>query len=137
MIHGKKYMVMQYLVGNLNKSYNTRGTNLLPVCNYFTLKSTKWRQGESKYKTIPGAILSLIIYLLIVIYGSTKFQTMLAKEDTRQQTTIKKGAIPAKWILTADDLDFDVAIGFVYPKMSPEDLQDAQENFKSYLEIEF
>ena len=42
-------MVMQYLVGNLNKSYNTRGTNLLPVCNYFTLKSTKWRQGKFKY----------------------------------------------------------------------------------------
>ena len=33
----------------------------------------KVRNGESSFKTIPGAILSLVIYLLIVIYGSTKF----------------------------------------------------------------
>ena len=31
------------------------------------------RNGAVSFKTIPGAILSLIIYLLIVIYGSTKF----------------------------------------------------------------
>ena len=51
MIHGKKYMEMQYLVGNLNKRYNTRGTFPLPVCTYFTLKSTKPRQGKFKYHT--------------------------------------------------------------------------------------
>ena len=58
--------------------------------------------------------LSLMIYLLIVIYGGTKFQTMLAKEDTRQQSTIEKRFFPGNQNFTADDLDFDVAIGIVW-----------------------
>ena len=41
--------------------------------------------GQSSYKTIPGALCSMIIYLLILIYGGTKFKTMIKRDDTRQQ----------------------------------------------------
>ena len=48
------------------------------------------KKGQKSFKTVRGAVLSLIIYSLIVIYGITKFQVMLNREDTKFQETVNK-----------------------------------------------
>ena len=63
---------------------------------------------------------------------------MLAREDTRQQSTIKKQFIPAEKIFGADDLEFDIAIVIIPPWLDLEKYRkEAEESYKSYLEIEF
>ena len=43
----------------------------------FTVKN-----GDSTYKTCAGFIVTISIYLLVIIYGSTKFNAMWQIEDT-------------------------------------------------------
>ena len=37
------------------------------------------KKGDTSYKTAPGAFISLLIYGLILIYGGTKFLTMILR----------------------------------------------------------
>ena len=46
------------------------------------------KNGLKSYTTWPGAIFSLIIYSVILLYGGTKFTIMANRQDTKQVTTI-------------------------------------------------
>ena len=39
------------------------------------------------YTTIPGALITLLIYMFIMIYGFSKFTIMWKREDTLHQST--------------------------------------------------
>ena len=50
----------------------------------------------------------MLVYGLIITYGSVKFSTMIFREDTNFQTETKKYAVNPDHNFTAVDLEFDV-----------------------------
>ena len=48
--------------------------------------------GLKSYRTWPGAICSILIYSIILLYGSSKFAIMAKREDTKQVTTVQEHA---------------------------------------------
>ena len=52
------------------------------------------KNGSASYKTCSGAILSILIYSLILLYGGTKFTTMVKRQDTKQASTVQEYAFP-------------------------------------------
>ena len=50
------------------------------------------RDGASSYKTWSGAVLTLLIYTLIFVYGIAKFEVLILREDTKQTTSLQRNA---------------------------------------------
>ena len=68
-------------------------------------------KGNTRYPTWPGAILTVLIYFLIISYGLEKFTTMIYYGDTSfQLSTNRLQDDRISRDLTADDVEFDVAI---------------------------
>ena len=65
------------------------------------------RGGLTSYKTWPGAICSIVIYSIIIIYGSTKFMTMARRQDTKQMSTVQEYAFPEDQVFNSEELGFD------------------------------
>ena len=65
------------------------------------------KSGLKRYTTWPGAICSLIIYSVILLYGGTKFTIMAKRQDTKQLTTIHEYAFTPDQVFGAEELGFD------------------------------
>ena len=59
------------------------------------------------YKTWPGAICSLVIYSMILLYGATKFDIMANRLDTKQVSTVHVNAFPQDQVFNSEELGFD------------------------------
>ena len=44
-------------------------------------------KGQETYKTCSGAILTLLIYVIVLVYGSNRFQKFYQRQDTSHQQT--------------------------------------------------
>ena len=42
-------------------------------------------KGEETYKTCAGAILTIIIYMVVLVYGLNRFQKFYQRQDTAHQ----------------------------------------------------
>ena len=51
-------------------------------------------KGNQSYKTLPGAIISLLVYAFILLYGVRKFDIMVNRLDTKQTLSIRQKAFP-------------------------------------------
>ena len=65
------------------------------------------RDGNKSYKTMPGAICSLAIYSIILLYGATKLSIMANRQDTKQVSTVQVNAFPQDQVYNAEELGFD------------------------------
>ena len=65
------------------------------------------KNGLNSYRTWPGAICSLIIYSIILLYGSTKFTIMAKRQDTKQVSTVQEYAFSQDQVFEAEELGFD------------------------------
>ena len=65
------------------------------------------RDGLKSYKTWPGAICSLVIYSMILLYGATKFDIMANRLDTKQVSTEQVNAFPQDQVFNSEELGFD------------------------------
>ena len=64
--------------------------------------------GSSKFSTWSGTVISITIYLMIFIYGYTKYTTMIEYGDTRKQdATIQLSYEALEQIKTIEDVNFD------------------------------
>ena len=66
--------------------------------------------GSTKFFTWSGTMISITIYLMIFIYGYTKFMTMIDYGDTvKQDATIQLSYEILDQIKTIEDVNFDFA----------------------------
>ena len=72
------------------------------------------QDGANSFRTWPGTVLTLLIYALVLTYGSRKFEVLLHRGDTKQTTTVQKNAFPDDSKYPASDLDFDFLFWFTY-----------------------
>ena len=56
---------------------------------------------------MPGAICSLVIYTIILLYGGTKFAIMANRQDTKQVSTVQVNAFPQDQVYNSEELGFD------------------------------
>ena len=65
------------------------------------------RGGLKSYNTWPGAICSIVIYSIILLYGTTKFTMMARYQDTKQVSTVHEYAFPLDQVFSSEELGFD------------------------------
>ena len=68
-------------------------------------------RGNEAYNTIPGALISLIIYVIVLIYGTNKFFKMYNNLDTNFMQETKAGHIEMNRNFTFGEMEFNIAFG--------------------------
>ena len=69
----------------------------------FTMKG-----GSPTFTTCLGAVITICIYMLVLIYGQNKFLTMIFREDTSHQTIVNKDAISNEELITLSSEEFKI-----------------------------
>ena len=90
--------------------------------------------GEERYKTIPGAILSLCILTLVVTQLMQKAEVLLERGDTQHMSTIEFGKRNTLEKLDHNTTGYNFAFGLLSKNYN--ELYDIEDDQDKYLRLE-
>ena len=69
--------------------------------------------GEEKYQTVLGAVLSICVLLLVLIQFSQKLDVLINKEDTNHMQTVEQGKNDGSTGIGYEETGFNIAFAFL------------------------
>ena len=69
--------------------------------------------GEERYQTVLGAVLSICVLVLVLIQFSQKLEILVYKEDTNHMRTVEQGQNDGSTRIGYEETGFNIAFGFL------------------------
>ena len=68
--------------------------------------------GEGTHKTCLGTLITILVYAIVLIYGTNKFHKFKERADTTYQTKFHRDGLSATEEFTFEEIGANFAIGF-------------------------
>ena len=88
-------------------------TNLFKRLDIFGQQLSFTIDGEEKYQTVLGAVLSICVLLLVLIQSSQKLEILVYKEDTNHMQTIEQDRNDGSIGIGYEETGFNYAFAFL------------------------
>ena len=67
-------------------------------------------KSNEEFQSRYGAVLTFLIYSLVIVYAQMKVQKLYFRSDTTHQETLNRDAVPPDQKFTFKEMDFNVGI---------------------------
>ena len=67
-------------------------------------------KANEEFQSRYGAVLTFLIYSLVIVYAQMKVQKLYLRTDTTHQETINRDVVPHDQKFTLQEMDFNVGI---------------------------
>ena len=68
-------------------------------------------KGEGTFKTGLGAVITIIIYVIVLYFGADKYGVLTSKGDTTHQEILFENVVPPTTTFLMGDIDANFAFG--------------------------